>query len=120
MVKVSDQDVQRWTLGEAARAIGAVHTGEDVTMPAIIRIDSREVLQGDLFIALRGERVDGHDFIEEALDRGASGLVCRPPARGSKLDHLLKKVYLPFCPKTPMALFAKCPRSGLKRSILDR
>ncbi|KUK87439.1 MAG: hypothetical protein XE01_0786, partial [Synergistales bacterium 58_81] len=52
MVKVSDQDVQRWTLGEAARAIGAVHTGEDITMPAMIRTDSREVLPGDLFIAL--------------------------------------------------------------------
>ncbi|HCP07207.1 MAG TPA: hypothetical protein DIT24_01985 [Synergistaceae bacterium] len=91
MVKVSDQDVQRWTLGEAARAIGAVHTGEDITMPAMIRTDSREVLPGDLFIALRGERMDGHDFIEEALDRGAAGLVCRPPAPGSRLDHLLKR-----------------------------
>src|SRR3990172_6731930 len=36
-------------------------------------IDSRRVEKGDLFFALRGERRDGHDFIAEALGRGAAG-----------------------------------------------
>ena len=35
--------------------------------------DSREVEPGDLYIALKGERWDGHDFLAEALARGASG-----------------------------------------------
>lgn len=35
-------------------------------------IDSREVIPGALFIALPGERVDGHDFIEEVFSKGAS------------------------------------------------
>jgi UDP-N-acetylmuramoyl-tripeptide--D-alanyl-D-alanine ligase len=35
-------------------------------------IDSRQVIPGSLFIAIPGERVDGHDFIEEAFKRGAS------------------------------------------------
>lgn len=39
-------------------------------------VDSREVQPGDLFIALKGERSDGHLFIPEALHRGASGVLC--------------------------------------------
>lgn len=35
-------------------------------------IDSREVTPRSLFIALPGSRVDGHDFVQEAFDRGAS------------------------------------------------
>src|SRR5512134_892128 len=35
-------------------------------------IDSRQVIPGSLFVAIPGENVDGHDFIEEAFRRGAS------------------------------------------------
>src|SRR4030065_2805480 len=42
-------------------------------------IDSRRVEKGDLFFALRGERRDGHDFIAEALERGAAGRVVERP-----------------------------------------
>lgn len=37
--------------------------------------DSREVNPGELFWALKGEKYDGHDFIDKALDKGAAGLV---------------------------------------------
>ena len=36
-----------------------------------ISVDSRSIQKGDLYVALRGERVDGHDFIKQAIDRGA-------------------------------------------------
>ena len=39
--------------------------------------DSRRADSGSLFVAIRGERVDGHDFITEAIDRGAVGVVCQ-------------------------------------------
>ena len=39
--------------------------------------DSRRADSGSLFVAIRGERVDGHDFIAEAIDRGAVGVVCQ-------------------------------------------
>jgi len=42
-----------------------------------IAADSREVKEGDLFVALPGLRRDGADFISEALDRRAAGLVVR-------------------------------------------
>ena len=46
-----------------------------------IVIDSRRVRPGDLFVALRGERTDGHRFLGDALDKGATGLLTRvlPP-----------------------------------------
>ena len=40
-----------------------------------ISIDSRSLEEGDLFIALRGEKFDGHDFVYEALKKGASAVI---------------------------------------------
>lgn len=38
-------------------------------------IDSRQVVPGSLFVALKGERVDGHDFLQDAFKAGAKGVV---------------------------------------------
>lgn len=45
--------------------------------PEILRVttDSREIGTGDLFIALKGENFDGHDYINEALQKGAVGAI---------------------------------------------
>src|SRR5579872_7633464 len=40
-------------------------------------IDSRSVRPGELFFAVKGERLDGHDFVAAALERGAVGAVIR-------------------------------------------
>ncbi len=40
-------------------------------------IDSRTVQPGELFFAVKGERLDGHDFVEQALSRGALAAVVR-------------------------------------------
>src|SRR5215469_11810559 len=58
-----------WTRG---RLLGA---DVDVTGVAI---DTRKLETGDLFVAIKGERVDGHDFLAEAKARGAiAALVTR-------------------------------------------
>jgi UDP-N-acetylmuramoyl-tripeptide--D-alanyl-D-alanine ligase len=44
-----------------------------------ISTDTRSVAPGDLFVALRGETFDGHDFIAEARSRGAKGAVVSRP-----------------------------------------
>ncbi|MCM8775064.1 MAG: Mur ligase domain-containing protein, partial [Candidatus Omnitrophica bacterium] len=41
-----------------------------------ITSDSRSVESGDLFIACRGSRMDGHDFLGQAIHAGASVIVC--------------------------------------------
>jgi UDP-N-acetylmuramoyl-tripeptide--D-alanyl-D-alanine ligase len=40
-------------------------------------IDSRTIQPGELFFAVKGDRLDGHDFVEQALDRGAVAAVVR-------------------------------------------
>jgi UDP-N-acetylmuramoyl-L-alanyl-D-glutamate--2,6-diaminopimelate ligase len=40
-----------------------------------IAYDSRRVMPGHLFVALRGERTDGHQYVEAAIDRGASAVM---------------------------------------------
>ncbi|HEY4973552.1 MAG TPA: Mur ligase domain-containing protein, partial [Steroidobacteraceae bacterium] len=40
-------------------------------------IDSRTIQPGDLFFAVQGDRLDGHDFVEAALSRGAVAAVVR-------------------------------------------
>jgi UDP-N-acetylmuramoyl-tripeptide--D-alanyl-D-alanine ligase len=54
-----------------ARLVGA----GDVLVGPMVVIDSRLAEPGSLFVALPGERVDGHDFAEAALDRGAAAVL---------------------------------------------
>ena len=41
-----------------------------------VQIDSRRVQPGDMFVALRGTQVDGHEFIDKAIAQGAETIVC--------------------------------------------
>lgn len=63
-----------WSLATLATYCGGQLFGEDVTVSGLA-IDSRQVKSGDLFVALVGERVDGHQFVPEALERGAVAAV---------------------------------------------
>jgi UDP-N-acetylmuramoyl-tripeptide--D-alanyl-D-alanine ligase len=68
-----------WTAAEAAAATGSRSTGS--WRAEGVSIDSRTVARGDLFIALVGPSFDGHDFIADALAKGAAAaLVSRVPA----------------------------------------
>jgi len=61
-------------LGEIARLCGASHNLSAVlaqSEPVGIAMDSRAIKPGELFIAIPGERVDGHQFVAEVLDKGA-------------------------------------------------
>ncbi len=59
-------------LTAAARAIGGTQLGVDVEFVSV-GTDTRTLQRGALFIALRGERFDGHDFVRQALECGAAG-----------------------------------------------
>lgn len=63
------------TLAELARAIGATLPAAHDALIEGWSVDSRTVRPGELFFALKGPRFDGHDFVGEALARGAVGAV---------------------------------------------
>ncbi len=57
-------------LSQASRVLGAEHRGADVEFSAV-GIDSRAVRRGELFVALKGERFDGHAFLGQVQQAGA-------------------------------------------------
>jgi UDP-N-acetylmuramoyl-tripeptide--D-alanyl-D-alanine ligase len=66
-----------WTAAEAVKATGGTTTGDWVVSG--LSIDTRSIEVGEMFIALKDQR-DGHDFVGNALDAGASAaLVSRVP-----------------------------------------
>jgi UDP-N-acetylmuramoyl-tripeptide--D-alanyl-D-alanine ligase len=66
-VKLTLGQVAKWIHAEGELAANAVATGYS--------IDSRTVAAGELFFAVRGERFDGHDFVQAALANGAVAAV---------------------------------------------
>ncbi len=74
--------MEQLTLIQIAKAVGSAseHTG---TANAI-SIDSRKITKGCLFIAIKGERFDGHDFIRDAFSLGAAAVITQHEVQGGK------------------------------------
>ena len=86
------------TLGELAGAVGSRRiAGAAETRAGGVSIDSRSLRPGDLFVAIRGARFDGHRFVEDAVARGAAAALVSdaaalgtPPAPGIVVDDTLR------------------------------
>lgn len=77
---VSDFPV--FTVGQVLKATGGVLlSGEQDNAFYGITTDSRQVNCGNLFVALQGEKYDGHDFVQMALEHGAAGLLVQDEAK---------------------------------------
>jgi UDP-N-acetylmuramoyl-tripeptide--D-alanyl-D-alanine ligase len=77
-----------WTASEVAAALG-VRAGRGWRAMGV-SIDSRTIAGGELFVAIKGERHDGHDFVADAFRRGAAAaVVSRAPAGVSEEKHLV-------------------------------
>ena len=76
--------MREWTPEQVAEAAGVAIEGVTSSEgPARAVIDSRQVGEGDLFVGLRGENVDGGRFAEQALERGAWGVLRGDDALGA-------------------------------------
>ncbi len=69
-----------WTAAEIAAATGGTVSGDFAVSG--VEIDSRDVIEGDLFFALKGEAMDGHRFVEAAFAKGAAAAVVDRPIDG--------------------------------------
>lgn len=89
-----------FTLKQIAEACGGKYTGDEKlinTPVSSIERDSRNIKKNSLFLAIKGARVDGHDFIEKCYESGAVCALCeKAPENASKpyilVDDTLKAV----------------------------
>jgi len=76
-------------LSQLCEPLSAELFGQDIEL-SDIQIDSRQLKPGDLFVAIRGEQFDGHDFIKQAEEKGAAALIVHKPVK-TDLPYLLVK-----------------------------
>ena len=55
------------SLSQLAKIVGIEAGFADITVSGAV-IDTRKIMPGNLFVALKGERVDGHDFLAQARE----------------------------------------------------
>ncbi|MBS1766421.1 MAG: UDP-N-acetylmuramoyl-tripeptide--D-alanyl-D-alanine ligase [Acidobacteria bacterium] len=67
-----------YSLAEAASRVGGTVTGDGSLRPSALSLDTRTILAGACFVALRAER-DGHAFARSAVEKGASCLLVDHP-----------------------------------------
>lgn len=64
------------TVEEIRKAVGGrLRQGGSAAKIKGVSIDSRTIRQGDVFIAIRGKRLDGHRYIRQAVEKGAGALI---------------------------------------------
>ena len=70
-------------ISEAAAALNVAYNGPDALITSV-GADSRRIVPGQLFVALKGDKFNGHDFALAAIQQGATAvLVCQPVANVS-------------------------------------
>ncbi len=70
--------MMKMNVSDIAAATDAKWTGQDIELNAV-SIDTRSLNPGDLYIAIKGERFDGHDFIDAAIQAGAGAVMVMRP-----------------------------------------
>ena len=91
---------------QIAQVMGGSLSGEDILVTAGPSLKSSEVERGGIFLAMQGEKVDGHDFVEDAFSHGAVlAITTRPVAH----RHILVKDVT-----DALTLLARFARSELK------
>lgn len=84
--------MKHFTLEEIALACGGEYVGsEELKNTAISSVerDSRNIKENSLFLAIKGERVDGHDFIEKCFESGAICALCEKPPENPTKPYIL-------------------------------
>lgn len=82
-------DAPLWTRSDLAGVLGLCPPNTPVPDVTGVSIDTRSLQAGDLFVALSGERTDGHDHVTAAFKAGAAAALVSRPVSGAPQDRLL-------------------------------
>jgi UDP-N-acetylmuramoyl-tripeptide--D-alanyl-D-alanine ligase len=89
-------DVQRAASLAACELLGVEERKERIHIEGVA-VDSRKCERGDLFIALKGERTDGHRYLKDAVSRGAAAvMVDRSFYRSTEGGALINELGVPI------------------------
>ena len=99
------------SLSKAATAIDSKFSGKDVFFSGC-STDSRTIKKGNLFIALKGENFDGHDYVSLAEEKGASSLLLE-----HEVSHTKPALHVKDTRKA-MGLLAKSWREEIKIPLI--
>ena len=83
--------VHQWLQAASGGAPVVLH-GDAATSFTRVHTDSRSLESGDLFVALRGEKYDANDFLQQAKERGASALLCHSGLPASQVPQGLPRI----------------------------
>ena len=91
--------LQQWLPQAVLVNAAAAHSQVQNTLIKAVRTDSRSVVAGDLFIALKGEKFDGTAFLAQAQAQGAVAVLFEAshPDQGEHLQHLNNVTVPAFC-----------------------
>lgn len=84
--------MKNFTLKQIAEACGGKYTGDEKlinTPVSSIERDSRNIKKNSLFLAIKGARVDGHDFIEKCYESGAVCALCEKAPENASKPYIL-------------------------------
>ena len=104
------------TMQNLAKFLGARYQGAANIFPKGVAIDSRQVKEGDLFFALKGEKADGHLFVDAAINNGAVGAVISDPSMFASSQN--KNLIICEDPQRFLQDLAKLIRQNIKLPVI--
>ena len=114
------EQIRDWmAAGFAGRSAGSKTRGGATAVASGYSIDSRTIQRGDLFFAVHGERFDGHDFVQAAIDAGAAAAVIAGSQLGRyENDAVRKRLLLVDDPLAAMQRLASSVRRHWGKRVL--
>ena len=116
-MQLSLEQIREWMAAEFAAGSTAARVG--TASATGYSIDSRTIQPGDLFFAIHGERFDGHDFVEAAIEAGAAAAVtARAQLARYTSDAIRKRLLLVDEPLAAMQRLASSVRRHWGKRVI--
>ena len=107
-----------WQIKEIKQALNIkVEEGDENQIIRNISIDSRKINKDDIFVALKGEKFDAHNFLKEVSNKGASYAIVEKENSKLKIKHKVKLLEVPSTYQALLAL-AKYKRKKSKAKFI--